>query len=42
VAEIRDSRGELLARGKGRFVVVNEEHFAKALGNQAVSVNEKK
>jgi acyl-coenzyme A thioesterase PaaI-like protein len=42
VAEIRDSRGELLARGKARFVVVNEEHFAKALGNQVVAVNEKK
>jgi acyl-coenzyme A thioesterase PaaI-like protein len=30
IAEIRDSRGNLLARGKGRFVVVNEAHFAKA------------
>jgi acyl-coenzyme A thioesterase PaaI-like protein len=31
VAEIKDSRGNLLARGKGRFVVVNESHFAEAL-----------
>jgi acyl-coenzyme A thioesterase PaaI-like protein len=30
VAEIKDSRGNLLARGKGRFVVVNESHFAEA------------
>src|SRR5271165_7239828 len=29
VAEIRDSQGTLLARGKGRFVVVGETHFAK-------------
>jgi uncharacterized protein (TIGR00369 family) len=42
VAEIRDTHGELLARGKGRFVVVNEEHFAKALGNQTTVANEKK
>jgi acyl-CoA thioesterase FadM len=27
-AEIRDLRGNLLARGKGRFVVISEEHFA--------------
>jgi hypothetical protein len=31
-----------LARGKGRFVVVNEEHFAKALGNQTTVANENK
>lgn len=29
VAEIRDPQGNLLARGKGRFVVVNQEHFAQ-------------
>ncbi|HEY1481255.1 MAG TPA: PaaI family thioesterase [Candidatus Acidoferrum sp.] len=29
VAEIRDGQGNLLARGKGRFVVVGESHFAK-------------
>jgi uncharacterized protein (TIGR00369 family) len=28
VAEIRDSQGNLLARGKGRFVVVDQKHFA--------------
>jgi len=28
VAEIYDQQGNLLARGKGRFVVVNQEHFA--------------
>ena len=28
VAEIRDTEGNLLARGKGRFVVVSQEHFA--------------
>jgi acyl-coenzyme A thioesterase PaaI-like protein len=28
VAEIRDPHGNLLARGKGRFVVVDERHFA--------------
>jgi len=28
VAEIHDREGNLLARGKGRFVVVNQEHFA--------------
>lgn len=30
VAEIYDRDGNLLARGKGRFVVVNPEHFAAA------------
>ena len=29
VAEIRDRQGNLLARGKGRFVVVNQDHFAQ-------------
>jgi acyl-coenzyme A thioesterase PaaI-like protein len=29
-AEIRDPAGNLLARGKGRFVVITDEHFAKA------------
>lgn len=28
VAEIYDGQGNVLARGKGRFVVVNQEHFA--------------
>ena len=31
VAEIRDLHGNLLARGKARFVLVNPEHFAEAL-----------
>jgi len=31
VAEIRDLHGNLLARGKARFVVVDPGHFAKAL-----------
>jgi acyl-coenzyme A thioesterase PaaI-like protein len=30
VAEIRDTAGNLLARGKGRFVLVSEAHFAGA------------
>lgn len=30
IAEIRDAQGNLLARGKGRFVVVAEGHFAGA------------
>jgi acyl-coenzyme A thioesterase PaaI-like protein len=30
VAEIRDPLGNLLARGKGRFVVVNQAHFREA------------
>jgi len=29
VAEIRDLEGNLLARGTGRFVVVDPDHFAK-------------
>jgi uncharacterized protein (TIGR00369 family) len=32
VAEIRDGQGNLLARGKGRFVVIGESHFAKLSG----------
>lgn len=30
VAEVRDSQGVLLARGKGRFVVVEATHFTSA------------
>ncbi len=30
-AEIRDVQGNLLARGKGRFVVVSEAHFASGV-----------
>jgi acyl-coenzyme A thioesterase PaaI-like protein len=30
VAEIRDEQGNLLARGKGRFVIVNPAHFTEA------------
>jgi acyl-coenzyme A thioesterase PaaI-like protein len=30
VAEIRDQQGNLLARGKGRFVLVDASHFVKA------------
>lgn len=30
VAEIRDAEGNLLARGKGRFVTVTHAHFAEA------------
>jgi acyl-coenzyme A thioesterase PaaI-like protein len=30
VAEIKDAKGNLLARGKGRFVVVSEAHVAGA------------
>jgi acyl-coenzyme A thioesterase PaaI-like protein len=29
-AEIRDAQGNVLARGKGRFVVVDAKHFASA------------
>jgi uncharacterized protein (TIGR00369 family) len=36
-AEIRDLEGNLLARGKGRFVVVSEEHFANATAPKQVS-----
>jgi uncharacterized protein (TIGR00369 family) len=34
VAEIRDLQGNLLARGKGRFVIVKEAHFAEAQPGQ--------
>ncbi len=37
VAEIRDAQGHLLARAKGRFVVVNREHFKGAQTNNPVS-----
>jgi uncharacterized protein (TIGR00369 family) len=30
VAEIRDEQGNLLARGKGRFVIVSQAHFTNA------------
>jgi acyl-coenzyme A thioesterase PaaI-like protein len=36
-AEIRDVLGNVLARGKGRFVVVNEAHFVKATSDKQVS-----
>jgi acyl-coenzyme A thioesterase PaaI-like protein len=32
VAEIYDTGGNVLARGKGRFVVVSQEHFASVKG----------
>ncbi len=31
-AEIRDAQGNVLARGKGRFVVVDPKHFGPAAG----------
>jgi uncharacterized protein (TIGR00369 family) len=35
--EIRDATGTLLARGRGRFVVVDEERFARrAAGNKEI------
>lgn len=34
VAEIRDSDGNLLARGKGRFVIVQHTHFTEARAKQ--------
>jgi len=34
VAEIRDLHGNLLARGKGRFVTVKEAHFTEAQPGQ--------
>ena len=37
VAEIRDLQGNLLARGKGRFVVIGEEHLANARAEEQVS-----
>ncbi len=30
IAEIRDAQGNLLARGKGRFVLVDHSHFTEA------------
>lgn len=32
--EIRDTAGDLLARGKGRFVVVDERHFERVRASQ--------
>jgi acyl-coenzyme A thioesterase PaaI-like protein len=37
VAEIRDPDGNLLARGKGRFVIVQQSHFTEAQPNQTNS-----
>ena len=37
VAEIRDPQGNLLARGKGRFVVVKQSHFTEAGAAKAIS-----
>jgi acyl-coenzyme A thioesterase PaaI-like protein len=37
VAEIRDSHGNLLARGKGRFVIVNHAHFTEAQLGKSIS-----
>jgi uncharacterized protein (TIGR00369 family) len=37
IAEIRDSQGSLLARGKGRFVVVTQAHFAEAGAAKPIS-----
>jgi len=36
VAEIRDAHGNLLARGKGRFVVIKPSHFAGAQTDRRV------
>ena len=36
IAEIRDPQGTVLARGKARFVVVNQSHFAEAKPSQPV------
>jgi acyl-coenzyme A thioesterase PaaI-like protein len=36
MAEIRDLQGTVLARGKARFVVVNQSHFAEAKPSQPV------
>jgi acyl-coenzyme A thioesterase PaaI-like protein len=36
VAEIRDARGNVLARGKGRFVVVSAERIAPARADKLV------
>jgi len=37
VAEIRDAHGNLLARGKGRFVVINPSPFAEAQPGKTIS-----
>jgi acyl-coenzyme A thioesterase PaaI-like protein len=37
VAEIKDTHGALLARGKARFVVVTESHFASAAMPEATA-----
>ena len=37
VAEIRDPQGNLLARGKGRFVVVKQSHSTGASAAKAIS-----
>jgi len=37
VAEIRDSQGNLLVRGKGRFVVVTPAHFTEANTTKRIS-----
>ena len=37
VAEIRDPQGNLLARGKGRFVVVEPSHFTGVSAAKAIS-----
>jgi len=37
VAEIRDAQGNLLARGKGRFVIINQAHFAGAHSGKPIS-----
>ena len=37
VAEIRDPQGNLLARGKGRFVVVKQSHFTEASAAKTIS-----
>jgi acyl-coenzyme A thioesterase PaaI-like protein len=37
VAEIRDSHGNLLARGKGRFVIVTHSHLAEAQPAKPIS-----
>jgi len=34
IAEIRDLQGNLLARGKGRFVTVRQSHFTEAQQGQ--------
>jgi|SRR5271168_4200484 acyl-coenzyme A thioesterase PaaI-like protein len=37
VAEIKDAQGALLARGKARFVVVGESHFASSAKPEATA-----